>query len=246
MDIVFMGTASAAGSKERDNTYLLLKLENRGWLIDVGGNPLGKLKQLAMPLGDIRGVIVTHLHTDHIYGLPSLLWGMWIAGRTEPLTIYCPEPGKRQLQAILEGYGVREWPIRFELDVRPFDWTEPTLLHEEEGLAFSVFPALHGVPAAGVMALCGDRVMVYSTDTRPNDWIRRRERIDLLVHEATSARGSRGNHTSLEELVRFYPLDRIGRVRAVHLTDDEPYREILAGIGKADVSLARDMLVETL
>lgn len=81
MDVLILGSASASGSRERDNTYLLLQHEEGNWMIDVGGNPLGKLKQAEIPLQSIQGVILTHFHIDHIFGLPSLLWGMWLGKR---------------------------------------------------------------------------------------------------------------------------------------------------------------------
>ncbi|RKN70048.1 MBL fold metallo-hydrolase [Paenibacillus ginsengarvi] len=246
MDIVFLGTASAAGSFRRDNTYLLLRHGEDGWLIDVGGNPLGKLKQLSMLPAQIRGVILTHFHTDHIYGLPSLLWGMWIAGRTEPLTIYCSETGVAQLRTLLDGYEVKKWPIRFELDIRPFDWMTPSALFESDGLILSVFPALHAGPTVGVTAQIGGKTLVYSADTKPNSWIRDLPRIDLLVHEATAARGSRNNHTTLEEIVHYYDPQKIKRIIAVHLTDCEPYEDVLAEAGGAAITLAEDMQVTEL
>lgn len=226
-----MGTASAAGSVRRDNTYMLLKQQDDCWLIDVGGDPLGKLKQAQVTLDQIRGVILTHLHTDHIYGLPSLLWGMWIAGRTAPLSIYCSKTGAAQLQAIVDSYQVQQWPIRFELNFRPFDWTEENDLFVEDGLSVSTFPVLHAGPTVGIKAVEGDRVLIYSADTGPCDWIRNQPRIDVLVHEATLARGNPTIHTSLEQLVGFYPIDQIGRIFAVHLTDGEPYGEVLAEAG---------------
>jgi ribonuclease Z len=249
LDIIFMGTASAAGSADRDNTYLLFKHREEGWLIDVGGNPLGKLKQASTPLDQIKGVILTHFHVDHIYGLPSLLWGMWIAGRTEPLTVYCPETGESQLKAIISSYQAEEWPIRFDIHIHAFDWTKECDLLENNGIAISAFPALHAVPTAGLKVQFEDRILIYSADTRPNEWIRNQPRIDLLIHEASAARGTMKSHTSLEDLLRFYPLDRIGKVVAVHLADHQPYHEILAGCSesaRSKVILASDMMKASL
>jgi ribonuclease Z len=103
-------------------------------MIDVGGNPLGKLKQAGISLARIQGVLLTHFHVDHIYGLPSLLWGMWIAHRSDPLTIYCSSVHKQQLA---------EWPISFTIQIHDFDWTEPADVISEEGLTVSTFPSLH-------------------------------------------------------------------------------------------------------
>jgi ribonuclease Z len=143
LNVLFMGTASASGSAGRENTYLLLERGEQCWMIDVGGNPLGKLKQAGISLARIQGVLLTHFHVDHIYGLPSLLWGMWIAHRSDPLTIYCSSVHKQQLTAILASYRVAEWPISFTIQIHDFDWTEPAAVISEEGLTVSTFPSLH-------------------------------------------------------------------------------------------------------
>jgi ribonuclease Z len=61
----------------------------------------------------------------------------------------------------------------------------------------------------------------------PNETICRYGDIDVLIHEATKARDSTNGHTSLEELFGFYPFECIKRIYAVHLTDGEPYTEVL-------------------
>ncbi|MGG1552774.1 MBL fold metallo-hydrolase [Paenibacillus ferrarius] len=245
LNVHFMGTASASGSVERENTYLLLESGERCWMIDVGGNPLGKLKQTGISLDRIQGVLVTHFHVDHIYGLPSMLWGMWIARRRDPLTIYCAGEHKDQLTAILASYRVADWPILFTIHIHDFDWTEPAVVISEEGLTVSTFPSLHVGATVGVKVESGGSVLIYSADTMPNEIIGRQGKIDVLIHEATKAKGSANGHTSLEELLDYYPFDQFERVYAVHLTDGEPYAEVLAACGaaiKAKVTLAYDML----
>ncbi|MNR40308.1 hypothetical protein D3C85_1585840 [compost metagenome] len=67
----------------------------------------------------------------------------------------------------------------------------------------------------------------------------------MLIHEATKARGSVNSHTSLEELLTFYPLERIEQIYAVHLTDGESYSQVLSENPPAvssKVTLAQDMM----
>ncbi|MFE4572966.1 MBL fold metallo-hydrolase [Paenibacillus chitinolyticus] len=245
MDVLILGSASASGSRERDNTYLLLQHDEGSWMIDVGGNPLGKLKQAEIPLHSIKGVILTHFHIDHIFGLPSLLWGMWLGKRKEPLIICCPQDHQDQLGDILRAYRTDEWPIGFEIKVQPFDCAEPGTLFVQGEMTVSVFTSLHAGSTSGIRVACGDKVLIYSADTAPSEWIRSQPRIDVLIHEATQARGDMSIHTSLEGILTFYPVDRIPQVIAIHLTDDEPYEEVLAQYkktGTPGVLLAHDMM----
>lgn len=49
-------------------------------LIDCGGTAAQSLKELGIPVWDVAGVIVTHMHGDHIGGLEQLLWERYYTG----------------------------------------------------------------------------------------------------------------------------------------------------------------------
>ncbi|WP_054948552.1 MBL fold metallo-hydrolase [Numidum massiliense] len=250
MEITLLGTASAAGSVERDNTYLLLNCAGDYTMVDVGGNPLGKLKQLGICLDDVQRVVLTHFHIDHIYGLPSLLWGMWIHGRTKPLTIYCAAENEARLSEWLHVMGTAEWPVKFAIHIHPFTWQEETVLIAQEDYALSTFPSKHSGPTVGLKCVekASQKVFVYSSDATPSEWIKAQPHIDLLVHEATTATTDIPVHTNLAQIVQFYPLehkDRIGQVVLVHLTDGEDYDAILTELEqetKARIQLGHDLM----
>ncbi len=245
MDVMLLGTASAPAGSGRDNTYLLIGDEQGATLVDVGGNPLGKLKAVRVPLAHVRRVVLTHAHVDHVYGLPSLLWGMWMEDRTEPLDLYCPDAVHPWLEAWLRATGIWEWPVAFEIRFHPFDWRQRQRLWQEGDSRLEAFPGRHGVPAAGVAYVRQGQVVVYSSDTAPNEEIKAYERIDLLVHEATTARERRENHSGLEQIVRFYDWTRIRRAVMVHLTDDEPYGEVWRSLPehlRAKISFGQELM----
>ncbi|MCS7464821.1 ribonuclease Z [Paenibacillus doosanensis] len=250
MNIICMGTASAAGSADRDNTYLLVQHEEDCILIDVGGNPLGKLKKLRIPLNRISEVVFTHFHIDHIYGLPSLLWGMWIAGREDALTIRCSKSNEAQLRSLLHSYQTASWPIRFDIRIALFDDGAVTQLFDRNGLTMTAFPSLHAGPTVGLKLVHDGKVTIYSADTRPNEWIREQSPVHTLIHEATTAADSSSQaHSSLDAVLRYYPVERIDRIVIVHLSDDEPYEAVLDSCPeqlRRKVTLASDLMTISL
>lgn len=249
MEITLMGTASAASGAGCDNTYLLVRNDDDCTMVDVGGNPLGKLKQLQLSSHQIKRVIFTHLHIDHIYGLPSLLWGMWLDQRTEPLDIYCDEGERDWMEQWLDHLKVMQWAIRFEIHVVTYTWKKPSVIAEGEDWTMSVFPSRHSVPTVGVKMIHEGKVMVYSSDTMLNPEIKGLPIIDLLIHEATTAHKKLESHTSLEELAGFYNWSAVERVTLVHMTDNEPYGEILGQLPeeiRRKITLGQELTTVTL
>lgn len=242
MRIHFLGTGSAYPGAVRDNTSFCLSYKNTNILIDASGNPCKKLKQFNIGLGELDAVILTHFHIDHIYGLPSLLWGMWLEHRKEPLKILIDYRNEERLKRWLHTMEIESWGIEFPILLETFDGDHVEKVFQKEDLSISCFPALHSVPTVGLEIRVDDKIVVYSADTEINRHIQRYEKLDMLIHEATFAKGSNSNHTSLEEVTEAFNLDVIDEVVLVHLSDGEPYEEVIAKLGKEKVKLAVDMM----
>jgi ribonuclease Z len=244
MDIRFLGTGSAYPGSERDNTSICFSNENYHVLVDVSGNPCRKLKQLQVDLGELDAVVFTHFHIDHIYGLPSLLWGMWLEDRKKPLLILCDYRNEKKLQEWLATMEADKWPIAFAIEVETFDGDQEQQLLSGGEMIFSSFKALHSVPTVGLEVRCAGRVVIYSSDTEINARIGQYDHIDMLIHEATSACKVAGNHSSLVEVVERYDIDKIGEIVLVHLSDKEPYEEEAAKLGISKVIIGEDLMTK--
>lgn len=223
MKIHLFGTASAEGGIERDNTSLFINLAQEYTFIDISGNPLGKLKQIGITPHQIKRAIITHFHLDHYYGLPSLLWGMSVSQRKEPFDIHCPADYLNKLNALLEAIEVKKWSHPIEVNIKPFKWDSKNNIINTDDFSIDTFPAIHGTPNVGLDINYNTKRIVYSSDTEPNPIIKNFESIDLLIHEATTAQTKVEKHTSLKELLDYYPLNNIEKIILVHLSDNEPY-----------------------
>jgi ribonuclease Z len=244
MDIHFLGTGSAYPGSQRDNTSICFSNDDYHVLVDVSGNPCRKLKQLQVDIRELDAVVFTHFHIDHIYGLPSLLWGMWLENRTKPLKILCDYRNEKKLQEWLATMEADKWPIAFAIEVKTFDGDQEEELVSGGGMSFSCFKALHSVPTAGLEVRCAGRIVVYSGDSEINTRIGQYDHIDLLIHEATSARKVAGNHSSLMEVVRTYDLNKIEKIILVHLSDKEPYEEEVSKLDNPKVIIGEDLMTK--
>ncbi|BAN99110.1 ribonuclease Z [Plautia stali symbiont] len=97
MHLTFLGTGAGAPSLQRNVTAIALTLSKRGetWLFDCGEATQHQFMRSALKPGKLEKIFITHLHGDHIFGLPGLLTSRSIAGLTEPVTLYGPK-GLRQ------------------------------------------------------------------------------------------------------------------------------------------------------
>ncbi|CAM2784064.1 ribonuclease Z [Paenibacillus sediminis] len=105
MELYFLGTNAGVPSTERNVTSIALRLleERRSfWLFDCGEGTQHQILRSPLKLSKLEKVFITHLHGDHLFGLPGLLSSRAYQGGTSPLTVYGPPGLKTYLDITLE------------------------------------------------------------------------------------------------------------------------------------------------
>jgi ribonuclease Z len=92
LDVALLGTGGMMPLPNRFLTSLLLRFNGRYLMVDCGEATQITLKLLGWGYKNIDTICITHLHADHIAGLPGLLLTIGNSGREEPLTLLGP-PG---------------------------------------------------------------------------------------------------------------------------------------------------------
>jgi ribonuclease Z len=186
MQMTFIGTAPALASADQDHIYILLDGPSGFWLIDCGGSAAHHLLKLGYDPLNLSGLILTHGHADHIYGLPVFIQDMWLRGRKHPLPIYANEPTMARSRKALELFMDRA-QFNF-LDFRLIPETPQNRALETPDFTLSTAPTIHSFPSLALRfdAKHSRRTLVYSADTAPCPNVVALARgAHILVHEAT-------------------------------------------------------------
>jgi ribonuclease Z len=189
MHFAFLGTSGALASLRRDSTALAFVGAHDVVLVDCGGSPFQKLLLAAVDPSHLALVIITHLHPDHAYGLPSLVQSLVLLRRAEPLRIACREEHAEPLRALLGLFGLRDRPGMFRVEFEPVPGRPAVPLAATESFAISTSPTAHGdMPSLAVRfePRDGRPTVVYSSDTAPCPAVVELARgAHTLIHEAT-------------------------------------------------------------
>lgn len=117
MEIYFLGTNAGVPTLQRNVTSVALRLleERRTfWMFDCGEGTQHQVLRSPLRLGKLEKLFITHLHGDHLFGLPGLISSRGYQGGTSPLTVYGP-PG---LKAYLDiSLSVSQSRIPYKLEV---------------------------------------------------------------------------------------------------------------------------------
>src|SRR5436305_7636781 len=98
--IVFLGTSAGTPSRERNLAAVTVVMDGRTLLFDCGEGTQQQLLRSSVRAGSIEAIFISHMHGDHLYGLPGLLATMSLHGRTRPLALYGPPRVARYLTAV--------------------------------------------------------------------------------------------------------------------------------------------------
>lgn len=143
MKVVALGTSSATPTADRYLSALALVTEGSWFLFDCGEGTQYRLLAAPVRMGHLRAVFITHLHGDHVYGLPGLLATLSMQNREEPLDVFGPPGIATFVSTAIDASHVY---LGYELHLGEI---ADSLLFEAEGTRVHAAPLDHTVPTFG-------------------------------------------------------------------------------------------------
>ena len=118
MQVTFLGTGGAVPTTRRNTSGLLLRRDGERFLFDCGEGTQRQMIRFSTGF-TVSHVFLTHLHGDHVLGLPGLCQTLDFNDREEPLAIHAPPGTRRTVENLVGVTGARPgYPVRVS-DAQP-------------------------------------------------------------------------------------------------------------------------------
>lgn len=184
-ELLFIGTGGAVATENRDNTSFILREQETTVMIDCPGSVIQKLKKTGVDPRSVHSLIVTHIHPDHIYGLPSLIHSLMLDKCV--VEILGSEKSVNFCARLLDLFNLRSKKVKCHVNFVPV--VEDQLYRFSPNLTGSFFRVPHSPSSMGIAFYLVDESMelLYSGDTPlfPELFKRVKNR-DVLVHDCSA------------------------------------------------------------
>ena len=194
--VTLLGTGTPGPSIDRFGPSTLVEANGQRFVFDCGRGAIQRLAQIGVPLNEVDTLFLTHLHSDHVVGIPDLWLTGWVFGRREPFRVWGPEGTARMMSHLEEAFQY-DIHVRRDLDEKfpargievAVSEIQEGVVYEQDGVRITAFDVDHRpiVPALGFRIDYGGRAVVLSGDTRYSEnLVGFAQGADLLVHEVVA------------------------------------------------------------
>lgn len=181
--LTIIGSGSALPMHGRHPSAQVVQYDDLCCLIDCGEGTQERLRPAGVRPFQIDVILISHLHGDHIFGLPGLLSSYTHLGRTEPLSIFGPAGLKGFLESII---GYTEMRVSFPLNIIEESPDSPYCIHKRTNIEIWTFPLFHRIACNGYIfrelsskvRLNKDRLLAYGLTPVQIKAVKRGEEIE--------------------------------------------------------------------
>ncbi|MBW2058727.1 MAG: ribonuclease Z [Deltaproteobacteria bacterium] len=224
MKVVFLGTGGTIPTAKRKHPAVAMRWEGDVLLFDCGEGVQTQIFKTGLGIASIQAILISHLHGDHVLGLPGLLMTMTQSSRSRLLELIGPIGLARWIRHVCEDLNFRP---SFEIAVREIK-SGPALVSPKYRI--HAFPLDHTVLTLGYC---------FEENERPGRF-RVQEALRLRVPRGPLwGRLQAGQTVELEGGRKVHPWEVLGEprpgIKVVYAVDSRPSKETLRAASGADL-----------
>jgi len=204
-----LGSASGIPTKKRFNTSIAISVGKEVYLFDAGEPTSWLLLRNGIDWNKIKAIFISHLHSDHISGIPQLIQSMQLTKRKTLLPLFLPQGGIKVIKEYLKLLRLDQRFLPFKLKVSPI---QKRFIYWDKRVKVSAFPTTHLLESYGFLIQVKKKKILYSADLGVLSDIERFDNLDLLILEFA--------HIKPEETFSFLSSKRIKRIVLSHIHPD--------------------------
>jgi ribonuclease Z len=182
--LTIIGSGAALPQHGRHPSAQVIQYNNFCCLIDCGEGTQERLKPAGIKMFKINMILISHLHGDHVFGLPGLMSSLTHLGRTEKLSVCGPAGIKGFLESIID---YTEMKISYPVEIIELTPSSTVRLFGNEDFEIFSFPLYHRIACNGYMfrdthpkvSMKKDRILEYQLTTDQIQSVKRGESIDF-------------------------------------------------------------------
>ena len=147
MKLTFLGTSAGKPTDERNVSSIMLDVrQERGrlWLFDCGEATQMQMQKANFSLSKLEMIFITHLHGDHLFGLPGVLTTRSLIQNQSELTLVGPKGIKQFIQTVIDiSYSCLTYPLNI------IELEQDGLVFEDTKFQVETKLLAHRVPSFG-------------------------------------------------------------------------------------------------
>ena len=147
-EVNVLGCGSALPTMRHLASAQVVNSRDKLFMVDCGEGTQLQLRRMKIKFSRLAHLFVSHMHGDHVFGLPGLLSTLGMLGRTGEFVIHAHADAEAVFRPMLD-YFCRElpFPVRFH-SVAP---TRHELIYEDRGMEVYSLPLRHRMPTMGFL-----------------------------------------------------------------------------------------------
>ena len=144
--VTILGCGSAMPTTYRNPTSQLIEVNDKLFMIDCGEGTQLQMRKQKAKMSKLHSIFISHLHGDHVFGLPGLLSTLSLMGRKGELYIYAHQELELFLIPFTKYFGSQ---LTYKIKHIHIDPHHHTQIYENNSIKVSSFPLMHRIHTNG-------------------------------------------------------------------------------------------------